>query len=133
MRPAATFALFAFNQEQYVRAAIEGATDGVTRNDGTLVWQDMAAVNSDITVAFYDQAANGATGADDGLGIDNFSITPQAAVATQIVQDPVAAEHDIDLEKVEGTGRRGRVTKKDVLAFIEQWPAPKTELIALPS
>src|SRR3954467_13580494 len=27
----------------------------------------------------------------------------------------IAAEHHIDLEKVEGTGMRGRVTKKDVL------------------
>jgi 2-oxoglutarate dehydrogenase E2 component (dihydrolipoamide succinyltransferase) len=39
----------------------------------------------------------------------------------------IAAEHDVDLEKVEGTGRRGRVTKKDVLAFIEKWPTPKPE------
>ena len=33
----------------------------------------------------------------------------------------IAAEHDIDLTKVKGTGRLGRVTKKDVLAFMEQW------------
>ena len=32
----------------------------------------------------------------------------------------IAAEHHIDLDRVEGSGRRGRVTKKDVLAFIEQ-------------
>ncbi|MDQ3739602.1 MAG: E3 binding domain-containing protein, partial [Actinomycetota bacterium] len=31
----------------------------------------------------------------------------------------IAAEHGIDLTKVEGTGRGGRVTKKDVLAFVE--------------
>jgi pyruvate/2-oxoglutarate dehydrogenase complex dihydrolipoamide acyltransferase (E2) component len=35
----------------------------------------------------------------------------------------IAAEHHIDLEKVEGTGMRGRVTKKDVLAFIKDWEA----------
>jgi pyruvate/2-oxoglutarate dehydrogenase complex dihydrolipoamide acyltransferase (E2) component len=35
----------------------------------------------------------------------------------------IAAEHDVDLERVEGTGMRGRITKKDVLAFIEQWEA----------
>jgi pyruvate/2-oxoglutarate dehydrogenase complex dihydrolipoamide acyltransferase (E2) component len=33
----------------------------------------------------------------------------------------IAAEHHVDLEKVEGTGMRGRVTKKDVLAFIKDW------------
>src|SRR3954464_438387 len=31
----------------------------------------------------------------------------------------IAAEHGIDLEKVEGTGRGGRVRKPDVLAYIE--------------
>jgi pyruvate/2-oxoglutarate dehydrogenase complex dihydrolipoamide acyltransferase (E2) component len=31
----------------------------------------------------------------------------------------IAAEHDIDLSRVEGTGRGGRVRKQDVLAFME--------------
>ena len=31
----------------------------------------------------------------------------------------IAAEHGIDLERVEGTGRGGRVRKQDVLAFLE--------------
>ena len=31
----------------------------------------------------------------------------------------IATEHGIDLERVPGTGRRGRVRKQDVLAFIE--------------
>jgi pyruvate/2-oxoglutarate dehydrogenase complex dihydrolipoamide acyltransferase (E2) component len=31
----------------------------------------------------------------------------------------IAAEHQVDLNQVQGTGRRGRVTKKDVLAFLE--------------
>src|SRR5688500_7473014 len=31
----------------------------------------------------------------------------------------IAAEHGIDLEQVEGTGRGGRVRKQDVLAFLE--------------
>ena len=31
----------------------------------------------------------------------------------------IAAEHDIDLEQVEGTGRGGRVRKQDVLAYVE--------------
>jgi pyruvate/2-oxoglutarate dehydrogenase complex dihydrolipoamide acyltransferase (E2) component len=32
----------------------------------------------------------------------------------------IAAEHDVDLSTIEGTGRGGRVTKKDVLAALEQ-------------
>ncbi|WP_270045638.1 dihydrolipoamide acetyltransferase family protein [Solirubrobacter ginsenosidimutans] len=31
----------------------------------------------------------------------------------------IAAEHDVDLDQVEGTGRGGRVSKKDVLAYVE--------------
>jgi len=31
----------------------------------------------------------------------------------------IAAQHDLDLEAIKGTGRQGRVTKKDVLAFLE--------------
>jgi pyruvate/2-oxoglutarate dehydrogenase complex dihydrolipoamide acyltransferase (E2) component len=31
----------------------------------------------------------------------------------------IAAEHGVDLERVEGTGRGGRVRKQDVLAFLE--------------
>jgi pyruvate dehydrogenase E2 component (dihydrolipoamide acetyltransferase) len=31
----------------------------------------------------------------------------------------IASEHDVDVSKVQGTGRGGRVTKKDILAFVE--------------
>jgi 2-oxoglutarate dehydrogenase E2 component (dihydrolipoamide succinyltransferase) len=40
----------------------------------------------------------------------------------------IAAEHDVDVAQVEGTGRRGRVTKKDVLAFIDQKPKAEPAL-----
>jgi len=32
----------------------------------------------------------------------------------------IAAEHGVDLSEVQGTGRAGRVTKQDILAYIEQ-------------
>jgi pyruvate dehydrogenase E2 component (dihydrolipoamide acetyltransferase) len=31
----------------------------------------------------------------------------------------IASEHNVDLSQIEGTGRGGRVTKKDILAFVE--------------
>jgi 2-oxoisovalerate dehydrogenase E2 component (dihydrolipoyl transacylase) len=34
----------------------------------------------------------------------------------------MAAEHDIDLSRIEGTGRGGRVRKQDVLAFLDAQP-----------
>ncbi|MFL6034009.1 MAG: 2-oxoglutarate dehydrogenase, E2 component, dihydrolipoamide succinyltransferase [Gaiellaceae bacterium] len=40
----------------------------------------------------------------------------------------IASEHGVDPGQVPGTGRGGRVTKKDILAFIESGaPAPTTE------
>ncbi len=42
----------------------------------------------------------------------------------------IAAEHDVDLNLVNGTGRDGRITKKDILAFVEQradQPAPQPQ------
>jgi len=35
----------------------------------------------------------------------------------------IAAEHDVDVSQIEGTGRGGRVTKKDILEHIESAPA----------
>jgi 2-oxoglutarate dehydrogenase E2 component (dihydrolipoamide succinyltransferase) len=55
----------------------------------------------------------------------------RAAPAVTPVVRRIAAEHNIDLTKVKGTGRLGRVTKKDVLAFMEQWgkePRPEPVL-----
>jgi pyruvate/2-oxoglutarate dehydrogenase complex dihydrolipoamide acyltransferase (E2) component len=40
----------------------------------------------------------------------------------------IAAEHGIDLEQVEGTGRGGRVRKQDVLAFMESAPVNEPPL-----
>jgi 2-oxoglutarate dehydrogenase dihydrolipoamide succinyltransferase (E2 component) len=34
----------------------------------------------------------------------------------------IAAEHNLDLRKVTGTGQGGRITKKDVLAYLEKRP-----------
>ncbi|HEX3317364.1 MAG TPA: dihydrolipoamide acetyltransferase family protein [Solirubrobacteraceae bacterium] len=40
----------------------------------------------------------------------------------------IAAEHDVDLAAVVGTGRGGRVTKKDVLAFLDEHGEPDAPL-----
>ena len=45
----------------------------------------------------------------------------------------IAAEHGVDVEQVPGTGRGGRVTKKDILAFVETGaPAPAETSEAAP-
>jgi 2-oxoglutarate dehydrogenase E2 component (dihydrolipoamide succinyltransferase) len=45
----------------------------------------------------------------------------------------IASEHGVDVSQVPGTGRGGRVTKKDILGFVESGaPAPPAEAPAAP-
>jgi pyruvate dehydrogenase E2 component (dihydrolipoyllysine-residue acetyltransferase) len=49
----------------------------------------------------------------------------------------IASEHGVDVSQVSGTGRGGRVTKKDILAFVESGPSaeqqPEPEQQAAPA
>lgn len=45
----------------------------------------------------------------------------------------LAQENDIDLAQITGTGKEGRITRKDVLAFIEQGGAAAQPAMAAPS
>jgi pyruvate/2-oxoglutarate dehydrogenase complex dihydrolipoamide acyltransferase (E2) component len=60
-------------------------------------------------------ASNGAAAAN-GNGAAGPRVSPVVA--------RMAAVHDLDLAQVPGTGRGGRVTKKDVLAFLDRAPEP---------
>jgi len=44
----------------------------------------------------------------------------------------LAREHNVDLAKVSGTGTGGRVTKQDILDFVEHRTAVETRLVASP-
>jgi pyruvate dehydrogenase E2 component (dihydrolipoamide acetyltransferase) len=44
----------------------------------------------------------------------------------------IASEHGVDVSQVSGTGRGGRVTKKDILAFVESGGAQQQEQPAAP-
>ncbi len=48
----------------------------------------------------------------DGGGQERSFVSPVVA--------RIASEHGIDVGQIEGSGRGGRVTKKDILAFVEQ-------------
>ena len=46
----------------------------------------------------------------------------------------IAAEHDVDIAEVEGSGRAGRVTKQDIMSFLDQREkAPAKEKAAAPA
>ncbi|NLX11006.1 MAG: 2-oxo acid dehydrogenase subunit E2 [Chloroflexi bacterium] len=44
----------------------------------------------------------------------------------------IAAEHNVDVSRVQGSGRGGRVTKKDILAYLEQREAGEVAAVAEP-
>jgi pyruvate/2-oxoglutarate dehydrogenase complex dihydrolipoamide acyltransferase (E2) component len=56
-------------------------------------------------------SGNGAAERDD----DNDGGSPVTPVVRRM-----AEQHDLDLSQIEGSGRRGRVTKKDVLAYMRE-------------
>ena len=73
-------------------------------------------------------AGDGAAAADAGEPAAAGAEAEHAAAAASATRRPrryspvvmrIAAEHGVDLEQVEGTGRGGRVRKQDVLAFVE--------------
>ncbi|MGB2876157.1 MAG: dihydrolipoamide acetyltransferase family protein [Gaiellaceae bacterium] len=61
--------------------------------------------------------------ARDGAGERTF-VSPVVA--------RIASEHGVDVSRVPGSGRGGRVTKKDILAFVESGPAPPAPEPAAP-
>jgi 2-oxoglutarate dehydrogenase E2 component (dihydrolipoamide succinyltransferase) len=44
----------------------------------------------------------------------------------------IAAEHNVDLSRVQGTGRQGRISKKDILRFLEK-PSPAPLALVTPA
>src|SRR5215210_4869353 len=77
-------------------------------------------------------AAGAGTDARDANGDGKSFISPVVA--------RIAGEHGVDISKIQGTGRGGRVTKKDILGFIEsgqeaqaQAPAPAPAQAAAPT
>jgi 2-oxoglutarate dehydrogenase E2 component (dihydrolipoamide succinyltransferase) len=98
--------------------------EGATLQAGTVI----AAIGQP-GEAVADQPAR----VDLHAAIEATPVEPEAAAETAAPVQPVgrdlgrispvvariAQEHDVDLTKVAGTGRDGRITKQDVLAFVE--------------
>jgi pyruvate dehydrogenase E2 component (dihydrolipoamide acetyltransferase) len=79
----------------------------------------MAAQGGGATVS---AAAPVAPAAGDGAGDE---AGPRSQILSPLVRR-LAQEHEIDLAQVRGTGTGGRITKKDVLAFVEGGQAQPT-------
>jgi len=98
--------------------------------DGGAVESDTAVLEeagqaSDSVRATSPSGKEATHGADRGNGgrapavQDDDEALPYADWASPVVKR-IAEEHDVDLSKVQGTGRGGRTTKRDILAYLEQ-------------
>jgi 2-oxoglutarate dehydrogenase E2 component (dihydrolipoamide succinyltransferase) len=80
---------------------------GETVDVGTV----LATIETDAVGQERRAAEGDGRGSEHGNG-DGRPVTP--------VVRRMAEEHDLDLSRIEGSGRRGRVTKKDVLAYLRE-------------
>ncbi len=64
---------------------------------------------------------------------DRYSPEELRQVRSSPVVRKIAQEHDVDLAEVEGTGISGRVTKKDILEYLETGPRTAEAAPARPS
>ncbi|MCO6512606.1 MAG: 2-oxoglutarate dehydrogenase, E2 component, dihydrolipoamide succinyltransferase [Aridibacter famidurans] len=82
------------------------------------------------------QAVAAAAGTSNGHDKPSSDMTVEELRRTKsspLVRN-IAKEHNVDISRIEGTGMSGRVTKKDILAFIESGAAAKPEdLLAKPA
>jgi 2-oxoglutarate dehydrogenase E2 component (dihydrolipoamide succinyltransferase) len=59
-------------------------------------------------------------GRTSGVSYPSSVVRPQGRAFISPVVARIAAEHDIDLDQVSGSGLHGRITKKDIWAFVEE-------------
>ena len=89
--------------------------------------EEAAARASGETGAVREPESSVAPRASAGAAGDAPAERPQGRDFVSPVVARISAEHNIDLAEVQGSGRQGRVTRKDLLAFIE---ARKRQLTA---
>ncbi len=99
-----------------VPSPADGILDRIVKPEGetVAVGTTIALIAPEGTVAAQAEAD---LGRDHLAAVESAPATPPRAFVSPVVAR-IAAEHSLDLAQVEGSGRGGRVTKKDVLAHI---------------
>jgi len=108
----------------YIGAADESVPDGDTE-------QGAAAATATQSPAEQSQSGTGVAASPTEGSTPHKK--PQGRAFISPVVARMAAEHNIDIARVSGSGRGGRVTKKDMLAYIEQRTADEHEPTQRPS
>ncbi len=107
-----------------VPAPQDGVLEKILLNDGaTVVAQQVLGLIAPNGNAGQEHSATPDTATDSGTGAAQAAGMGPAA-------RKLVAEHDLDPETIPGSGKAGRVTKADVLAFLESRPptAVQTEV-----
>jgi 2-oxoisovalerate dehydrogenase E2 component (dihydrolipoyl transacylase) len=103
----------------------ERAAEGATHRDGEQPPAAPAAAVAGVTVA-----AGPAPRRDGGTSDRNGAAAGGATRYSPAVLR-LAAEHNLDLSRIPGTGLGGRVTRKDVVQFLERGPQPPAAPVAV--
>ena len=101
-----------------------GAPEEATQADAGTDAADPTPAADAAPVAAADAPAADVT-SDEATEEGPLSLESRLRRHSSPVVRKIALEHDIDLAQVEGTGAQGRVTKKDILAFIASPPASR--------
>jgi pyruvate dehydrogenase E2 component (dihydrolipoamide acetyltransferase) len=117
--------------------AAEAAAAPESEAEGSEVEAAAAAPESEVEEATEAEPATASkaepAAAPSGDGRDETADERLRRRSTPLVRR-IAAEHDVDLAEVEGSGRSGRVTKQDILAHIEgRGEAKKTKSAPSPA
>src|SRR4051794_35437806 len=109
-------------------------TDVESPGEGTLV-EILVEPGTTVDVGTVLARIEGASGSGEAAAAMGDTPAPSVSEPAPVVQSAgnggrprryspvvqrIAAEHDIDLDRVEGTGRGGRVRKQDVLALVKE-------------
>src|SRR4051794_35328663 len=114
-------------------------TDVESPGEGTLV-EILVEPGTTVDVGTVMARIEGESGSGEAAAAMGDTPAPSTSEPAPVVREPdgnghrprryspvvqrIAAEHDIDLDRVEGTGRGGRVRKQDVLALVESGEEP---------
>lgn len=110
-------------------AAIQTTGDVTTQPDEAAEWPfaDTAAQPVAAGAGESRRVAASGVGSNGSNGISTRSAAELRLTRSSPVVRRLASEHGVELASVSGTGTGGRVTKKDILAFVEREPVPQTQ------
>jgi len=97
--------------------AVETAGDATPQPDGTPTSLHASAAEDRGAGATNGSGAAGEPAEHDGAG------DPRRAKSSPLVRK-IAREHNVDISRLHGSGIGGRVTKHDILEFLEHKPGP---------